>query len=290
MNSDYERIAAAIRFLDQHVDAQPSLDQLAEELGLSPFYLQRLFRRWAGVSPKRFLQFLTVEHAKKILEQSRSVLDAAFATGLSSPSRLHDHFVALEAVTPGEYKARGAGLVIRCGVLPSPFGLAFLAVTQRGVCALAFLAETGAAIREADRLRLFWPDAQVLEDPTATTVLAERIFAPGQAHQQPVNLLVKGTNFQIQVWKALLAIPAGRLCSYEQLARALGKPAAARAVGQAVAANPVAYLIPCHRVIRRVGALGGYHWGAVRKQALIAWEAGLASSMEQEQGDSLLAC
>lgn len=280
MNSDYERIAAAIRFLAQHVDAQPSLDPLAAELGLSPFHLQRLFRRWAGVSPQRFLEFLTVAHARKILEQSRRVLDPALTAGLSSPSRWHDQFVALEAVKPGEYKARGAGLVIRWGVHPSPFGPAFLAVTQRGVCALAFLAETSAAVREAERLRQFWPDAQVLEEPTATATLAERIFEPGLVNQLPVNLLVKGTDFQLQVWKALLAIPAGRLCAYEQVARALGRPAAARAVGQAVAANPVAWLIPCHRVIRRMGALGGYRWGTVRKQALIAWESGHASCRE----------
>lgn len=289
MNSDHERIAAAIRFLAQHVDAQPSLDQLAAELGISPFYLQRLFRRWAGVSPKRFLRFLTVEYAKKILDQSCSVLDAAFAAGLSGPSRLHDHFVALEAVTPGEYKARGADLVIRWGVHPSPFGPAFLAVTQWGVCALAFLAEASTAVREAERLRQFWPDAQVLEEPTATATLAERIFEPSLANQPPVNLLVKGTDFQLQVWKALLAIPTGRLCAYEQLARALGRPAAARAVGQAVAANPVAWLIPCHRVIRRRGALGGYRWGTVRKQALIAWEAGRASRWEPEPADNAAA-
>ncbi len=274
MNADYERIAAAIHFLDQNVDRQPGLEEVAAELNLSPFHLQRLFRRWAGVTPKRFLQFLTVEHAKQMLEQSRTLLDTSFDTGLSGPGRLHDHFVSMEAVSPGEYKTRGDGLSIRYGIHPSPFGSMFLATTERGICALSFPPDPGAELDEVERLKRFWSGAQVEEDRPATGVVANRVFDHRPDDGKPVHLLVKGTNFQIKVWRALLNIPQGMLCSYEQIARAVDKPGAARAVGGAVGANPVAYLIPCHRVVRGLGVIGGYRWGTIRKRALIAWEAG----------------
>ncbi|HXH02403.1 MAG TPA: methylated-DNA--[protein]-cysteine S-methyltransferase [Candidatus Competibacteraceae bacterium] len=270
MSDDYTRIEAAIRLLQGRVQEQPDLGWLAQQLHLSPYHLQRLFQRWAGVSPKRFLQFLTVEHAKRLLAESHSVLETSLAVGLSGPSRLHDHFVALEAVTPGEYKQGGAGLTLRYGVHDSPFGPIFLALSERGVCALEFLGgdEPEAALAELARQ---WPQARLLADASATAAVADRLFAgPPQA---PLTVQVRGSNFQIQVWKALLAIPPGQVTSYQELARALGRPGAARAVGQAVAANPVAYLIPCHRVIQAIGLPGGYRWGTPRKQALLAWEA-----------------
>lgn len=274
MIPDYERVEQAIRYLlENHLD-QPRLDDVAAAAGLSPHHLQRVFKRWAGVSPKRFLQFLTVEHAKRLLEESQSVLDAAFETGLSSPGRLHDHFVALEAVTPGEYKERGHGLSIRHGVHPSPFGAAFLAVTDRGICALSFLGgrDEEAGDRLAD-LRRQWPEATFSTRRAETRALAERVFAAGPGDAEPIRLLVQGTNFQVQVWKALLRIPPGAVTSYERVARAVGRPRAFRAVGAAVGQNPVSYLIPCHRVIRSMGLVGNYRWGEERKHALLAWEA-----------------
>ena len=271
MKSDYERIAAAIQFIERNIPNQPTLAEIASELGMSRFHFQRLFQRWAGVSPKRFLQFLTVEYAKQLLQQSRSVLDTTYDLGLSGPARLHDHFVALEAVTPGEYKNRGAGLKIRYGVHPSPFGSTFLAVTERGVCWLSFPPD-GSSQVELGALRRFWQGAEFLADEKGTGVVSEQIFNREENRDAPLTVLVKGTNFQINVWKALLRIPPGLLCSYHQIARAIGAPSASRAVGGAIAANSVGYLIPCHRVVRKVGAVGNYRWGDIRKRAVIAWE------------------
>lgn len=282
-NADYQRIAEAIQFLERHVSQQPSLEEVAAALKLSSFHCQRLFRRWAGVSPKRFLQFLTVEYAKGLLDQSQSVLNTAYATGLSGPARLHDHFISLEAVTPGEYKHKGHGLDIRYGVHPSPFGPMFLAVTQRGICALAFIADTHDVGRELAALEHNWNNATIHEDRVTTGTIAARVFASEVNSHRPLTLLVKGSNFQIQVWKALLAIPPGWLCSYQQIACLIDQPAAPRAVGQAVSANPVGYLIPCHRVIRGIGTLGGYRWGTTRKQALLAWEAAHAQAETIDQ-------
>ena len=272
MKSDYERIAAAIQFIERNVLNQPDLAKIAAELGISPFHFQRLFQRWAGVSPKRFLQFLTVEYAKQLLEQSKSVLDTSYELGLSGPARLHDHFVSLEAVTPGEYKKQGAGLRIRYGVHSSPFGSMFLAVTERGVCWLSFPLD-GSVQVELVSLQRFWQGAEFSADEEGTGSVAKRIFTHRENRDGPLTLLVKGTNFQINVWKALLRIPAGFLCSYDQVGHALGKPSASRAVGKALAVNPVGYLIPCHRVVRKLGTLGSYRWGNIRKRALIAWEA-----------------
>lgn len=278
MSSDYQRIETAIRFIEENAAEQPSLDQVAAAVGLSPFHFQRLFRRWAGISPKRFLQFVTVEHAKELLGNSNSVMETAFEVGLSSPARLHDHFVALEAVTPGEYKSGGGGVEIRHGVHDSPFGRAFVATTDRGICGLRFVDDDPA--ERVDWLRRVWPGARLIEDRRSTRAVAEHVFDRDPARHGAVQVLVKGTNFQVAVWKALLRIPPGRLVAYEQIARAIGRPAASRAVGSAVGANRISYLIPCHRVIRRSGALGGYAWGTLRKRAMIGWE----SSHEDRQG------
>lgn len=270
---DYERVGRAIRHLEERRAEQPSLDEVASVMGLSPHHCHRLFSRWVGTTPKRFLQFLTAEHAKRALRESRSVLDAAFDTGLTSPGRLHDLMVTLEAVSPGEYRAAGAGLEIRWGVHATPFGEALVGVTRRGICALEFLAEREPEEAVAE-LAASWPAAGVHHDPAATGSVMARLFPDLHARPEgPFHLLVRGTNFQVRVWQALLRIPLGAVISYGDLARRLGKPGAARAVGGAVGSNPVSYLIPCHRVVRAATGLGHYRWGAVRKHALLAWEA-----------------
>ena len=283
MSSDYFRVEQAIRFLDAAAPSQPTLGDVAAHVGLSEAHFQRLFTRWAGVSPKRFVQFQTVEHAKRLLRESRSVLGASWDAGLSGGGRLHDLFVSVEALTPGEYKRGGAGLEIAYGVHETPFGDAFIAATPRGVCAMSFL--PGDAAREegeraaAADLAAGWPAATRRADADATAPYAERIFAPlapavdGTAPRPaPLGLLLKGTNFQLQVWRALLRVPPGAVTTYEELAAAAGAPSAVRAVASAVARNAVAYLIPCHRVIRKTGAFGQYRWGAERKRAMLVWE------------------
>lgn len=265
MDRDYERVERAIRFVEAHAPEQPSLARVARHVGLGPHHLQRVFKRWAGLSPKRFLQFLTAEHAKRLLAESRPVLDTAFEVGLSGGGRLHDLLLAVEAVTPGEYKRRGEGLAIRWGIHPTPFGDCVVGVTGRGVCALSFLDDRDAPAE----LHESWPGAELREDPAATRDVARAIFA-GSDNEVPV--FVRGTNFQIRVWHALLRIPEGALTSYSDLARRLGRPTAARAVAGAVARNPVGYVIPCHRVLRRSGAVTGYRWGPTRKRAILARE------------------
>ncbi|ENY72220.1 ada regulatory protein [Aeromonas diversa CDC 2478-85] len=270
--SDYARIAAAIAFITSQVERQPSLDEIAAHVHLSPFHFQRLFSRWAGVTPKRYLQVLTLERAKVLLQESRPLLDVADTLGLSSGSRLYDHFVQLEAVTPGEYKQRGAGLTIAHAVHDTPFGRAFIALTPRGVCSFSF--QDGAEPDEAlIALGRTWPLAQLEEDLPRTQAVIDAMFDGAKTPDRPISLHVSGTNFQISVWKALLQIPPARVVSYAQVASAVGNPKAARAVGLAVGANPVALMIPCHRVIQQNGRLGGYHWGETRKQAIHAWEA-----------------
>jgi AraC family transcriptional regulator of adaptative response/methylated-DNA-[protein]-cysteine methyltransferase len=286
--SDYDRIAQAIRFLEQNHLRQPSLEEVAKSVYLSEFHFQRLFRRWVGISPKRFLQFLTVEHAKRRLDECRSVLDATYDAGLSSPGRLHDLFVTLEAVTPGEYKARGAGLRIAYGVHDTPFGPALLAATERGLSALHFVDDTDEAGAAVDELRQRWSSATVMEDARATEPLAERIFA-AEKSDAPIPLFVQGTNHQVRVWQALLRVPAGAMVSYEQLAAAAGRPDAVRAVAGAVARNQVGYVIPCHRVIRKLGVFGGYRWGPERKQAILGWEAARAFGADESDEGAALA-
>jgi AraC family transcriptional regulator, regulatory protein of adaptative response / methylated-DNA-[protein]-cysteine methyltransferase len=266
---DYRRIERAIRFIDAHVVDQPSLEEVAREIGLSPFHAQRLFTRWAGISPKRFLGLLTVGHAKAALQAGESVLDATYEVGLSGPSRLHDLFVTYEAMTPGEYKQQGSGLVIRYGVHPTPFGAALLLTTERGIAGLSFVDDSPQ--QAIDEARAAWPLSRLVEDHDATGARVARLF--DGAGGEPTRLLLRGTNFQVKVWSALLRVPAGRVVSYLDLASALGQPRAVRAVGNALAHNPVGFVVPCHRVIRATGALGDYRWGHVRRRALLAWEA-----------------
>ncbi|MFM4649879.1 bifunctional transcriptional activator/DNA repair enzyme AdaA [Aeromonas bivalvium] len=270
--SDYARIADAIRFIASQVERQPTLDEIAAHVHLSPFHFQRLFSRWAGVTPKRYLQVLTLERAKALLQESRPLLEVADTLGLSSGSRLYDHFVQLEAVTPGEYKQRGAGLVIDHGVHDTPFGKAFVALTPRGVCNFSFLDDQAPQAPLA-ALAQRWPEAELREAPSRTQEVIHTMFDGSKTPNRPISLHVSGTNFQISVWRALLAIPPAKVVSYAQVASAVGNPKAARAVGLAVGANPVALMIPCHRVIQQNGRLGGYHWGETRKQAIHAWEA-----------------
>ncbi|HAU4896928.1 methylated-DNA--[protein]-cysteine S-methyltransferase [Aeromonas hydrophila] len=270
--SDYARIADAIRFIASQVARQPTLDEIAAHVHLSPFHFQRLFSRWAGVTPKRYLQVLTLERAKALLQESRPLLEVADTLGLSSGSRLYDHFVQLEAVTPGEYKQRGAGLVIDHGVHDTPFGQAFVALTPRGVCNFSFLDDQTPKTPLA-ALAQHWPEAELRESPSRTQNVIHTMFDGSKKADRPVSLHVSGTNFQISVWRALLQIPPAKVVSYAQVASAVGNPKAARAVGLAVGANPVALMIPCHRVIQQNGKLGGYHWGETRKQAIHAWEA-----------------
>ena len=275
---DYERIACAIDFLRRNAERQPELSEVARRVHLSEHHFQRLFTRWAGVSPKRFLQFLTVEHAKARLAGSRSVLDLAAGVGLSGPGRLHDLFVTLEAMTPGEFRHGGGGLAIRYGWGESPFGRCLIATTARGICALRFT-DGGSRERAASELRDEWRNAGLQHDPGTIADLARRIFAPlGPRPARPLALLVKGTNFQIQVWRALISVPFGSVVTYGDIASRIGHDHAARAAGSAVGANPIAWLIPCHRVIRESGNLGDYRWGATRKAAILGWEAAHASA------------
>ncbi len=272
-NPDYKRIEQTILFLEQHAAEQPSLDEVSEHIGLSPFHFQRLFKRWAGVSPKRFLQYLTVESAKLRLLESASVLDTALDVGLSGPGRLHDLFVHVEAVTPGEFKQQGLGLELRYGFHPTPFGDCLAAVSARGLCNLYFIdADNMSATFAA--LQNSWPAATLTEDPATSRQIIQQIFSPAMTTKdKPVKLLLHGTNFQLKVWEALLRIPEGAVTSYGVIARAIGHPGASRAIGTAVGCNPIAYLIPCHRVLRAGGQIGGYRWGTVRKKAILALEA-----------------
>jgi AraC family transcriptional regulator of adaptative response/methylated-DNA-[protein]-cysteine methyltransferase len=273
MTSDYQRIGEAIRYLEAHFQEQPGLDEVAQHVGLSPYHFQRLFKRWAGISPKRFVQFLTVEYAKGLLEESHTVLDAAFEAGLSGPGRMHDLFVTVDAVTPGEFRAQGAGLRIDYGIHASPFGECLLAATERGVCGLSFITngDRGEVIADLQRR---WPEAELFENGESTRPMLDRIFPAAPGGQRHVTLFLRGTNFQIQVWQALLKIPPGFVCAYEDIARAVGRPpGAARAIGNAVGANPVSYIIPCHRVIQKMGVTGNYRWNPIRKKAMLAWEA-----------------
>jgi AraC family transcriptional regulator of adaptative response/methylated-DNA-[protein]-cysteine methyltransferase len=276
--SDYEVVERALRFIEASALEQPSLGELASEVGLSPHHFQRLFTRWAGVSPKRFLAYLTVDRAKRLLDQSWDLLSASHAVGLSGPGRLHDHFVSLDAVTPGEYKSGGAGLSLSHGCHETPFGRAWIAQSPRGIVALSF--DTGLGDRGTlEALRRDWPRAELVRDDARAGATLDAIFGPGPG--DALRISVRGTNFQVSVWEALLRIPEGQLRSYGQIAAALGRPGAARAVAGAVAANPIAYLIPCHRVIRSLGEIGGYRWGAARKRLILGWEAAHA-----EQGSA----
>lgn len=264
----YQTVAEAIRFVRGHAREQPSLEDIAEHVGLSAPHLQRVFSEWAGISPKRFLQFLTKEHAKALLRQSRDVLSAAVEAGLSGPGRLHDLMVSCEALTPGQVGALGEGLTIRFGFAPTPLGEIIAGITLRGVCHLRFVEGEQNAIAE---LRAEWPKAELVRDDAAVSRLAEQMFGEF-ARAKPLSVLLRGTNFQIKAWEALVRVPPGHAVSYRDLAALAHTPKAHRAVGTALAHNPIAVLVPCHRVIREGGDVGEYRWGSERKMALLAWE------------------
>jgi len=270
---DYQRVEKAITFLTTHALEQPDLSRVARATHMSEYHFQRVFTRWAGISPKRFLQFLTVEHAKQQLLDAKAVLDVTLDSGLSSPGRLHDLFVSADAVTPGEFKTRGVGVEISYGFHPSRFGTCLLGVTSRGVCWFSFLSnrDKRGAARE---LKAHWSGAIVSEQPEVTESVAAQIFSgiEGQTHR-PLGLLLLGTNFQIKVWQALLKIPVGSVTTYQAVGDMIGASHAARAIGSAVGQNAIGYLIPCHRVIRQTGLPGGYRWGEDRKRAILGWEA-----------------
>jgi AraC family transcriptional regulator of adaptative response/methylated-DNA-[protein]-cysteine methyltransferase len=270
--NDYERIARVIRYLDEHQAEQPDLAALAERTGLSPFHFHRLFSAWAGVTPKDFLQCITLARVKESLQAGKSILDSALDAGLSGPGRAHDLCVNLEAASPGEMKSGGAGWTLMAGFTETPFGTCLIAESPRGICHLAFVeSETKEAAWK--ELQENWPNARLQRDDAAAEKIAARIFARSPRRSRaPLRAFVRGTPFQFRVWRALLQIPAGQLTTYGRLAEALGNPKASRAVGSAVGANSLAYLIPCHRVIRETGVIGEYRWGRVRKRALVAWE------------------
>ncbi len=290
-SSTYQQVAAAIAFILQHRGQQPSLSTIAQQVGLSDHHFQRLFTRWAGISPKRFLKFLTIEHAKANISQSSSLSTLSSELGLSGPSRLHDLFVSIEGMSPGEFKAGGEGLKIYHGWHETLFGTVAIATTARGICSLQFwepeklesdnLADNKSNSEKPNNKNLWkgqlakvWPYAELIFDSRATQPLCDRIFSPiATQRAEPLTVLLKGTNFQLQVWRALLRIPPGALTTYQTIASMVDRPAAARAVGTAIGKNPIGYLIPCHRVIRASGELGGYRWGIDRKQAILGWEA-----------------
>ena len=269
-NINYQRIEQAIQFLSKNINHQPDLDDVARQVHLSPFHFQRIFTEWAGISPKKFLQFLTTEYLKTKLSETANVLEAANIVGLSSQSRVYDLFVTLEAVTPQEFKTSGEGIKIEYGIHETPLGTCLLATTQRGICSLTFINndDKQAALEE---LKNKWKNAQFIENQENTKGVVAQIF---DAHtpNRKFNLLIKGTNFQIKVWQALLKIPSGSVASYQTIAKAIDNPKAVQAVGSAIGANPIGYLIPCHRVIRKEGQIGEYHWGNARKQAIIGKE------------------
>lgn len=271
---DYEVVRRAVEYVSRHVRRQPEVEEIAAAAGVSARALTDLFRRWCGLTPKAFLQAVTLDRARRLVAEAPSVLDAALELGLSGPGRLHDLFVVHEAMSPGEWKAGGAGLLVRFGFHPSPFGLALAMATPRGLCGLAF-ADAGEEAAALADMRARWPNAAFVEDPAATAPLVARIFDPGAwKGDQPLRIVFIGTDFEIRVWETLLRIPMGRAATYSGIAGHVGRPKAARAVGAAVGRNPISFVVPCHRVIGKSGDLTGYHWGLTRKRAILGWEAG----------------
>ena len=275
---DYSRVAAAIEFLGENWRDHPSLEAVAAKVGLSPAHFQRLFTRWAGISPKQFVQAITLDNARAILRDSASVLDATYEVGLSGPGRLHDLFVSYEAMTPGDYKAGGEGLEIAYGFHDSPFGTAIAMATERGLSGIAFADDN-----DDDRDRALaemmarWPKATFVRDPSKTAPYVAQAFNPERwKADKPLKVVLIGNEFDVTVWRTLLRIPTGSMVSYSDVAHTIGNPRAVRAVGSAVGRNPIPFVVPCHRVMRKSGELGGYHWGLTRKQAIIGWESALA--------------
>jgi AraC family transcriptional regulator of adaptative response/methylated-DNA-[protein]-cysteine methyltransferase len=276
-SGDYGVVKDVIEYLTENWRDQPSLEAIAERIGMEPTRLQKLFTRWAGLSPKAFLQAITLDHARALLEQSATVLDTTYEVGLSGPGRLHDLFVTHEAVTPGLYRARGEGLTIRYGFHPSPFGRALVMTTEYGLAGLAFADDRQEAATLADMMGR-WPRAEYVEDQMATAPLALRVFDPRRwKPETPLRVVLIGSDFEIRVWETLLRIPLGRATTYSDVARHVERPTAARAVGAAVGKNPISFVVPCHRVLGRSGRLTGYHWGLTRKRAILGWEAGISA-------------
>ncbi len=272
--ADYDVVRRAIGHIRGHWREQPEIEAIAEAAGVTPTELHHLFRRWAGLTPKAFLQALTLDGARRLLRDSASVLDATYEVGLSGPGRLHDLFVTHEAMSPGEWKSGGEGLTIHFGFHPSPFGSALVMATERGLAGLAF-ADAGEEEAALADMRGRWPKAGYVADAARTAQIAQRIFDPSQWRpQQPLRVVLIGTDWEVRVWEALLQIPMGRLATYSGIAGKVCTPAAARAVGAAVGKNPIAFVVPCHRVIGKTGELTGYHWGITRKRAMLGWEAG----------------
>jgi AraC family transcriptional regulator, regulatory protein of adaptative response / methylated-DNA-[protein]-cysteine methyltransferase len=271
---DYDCVRRAIAFISQKWRAQPTVEAIADAVAVTPDELHHLFRRWAGLTPKAFMQALTLDHAKGLLRDSASILDAALESGLSGPGRLHDLFVTHEAMSPGEWKSGGAGLTLRYGFHPSPFGTAVIIASDRGLAGLAF-ADPGDEQAALIDLQLRWPRATCVEDQAATAPFAGRVFDPSQWRaEQPLRVVLIGTDFEVRVWETLLKIPMGRALCYSDIANRIAAPKASRAVGAAIGKNPISFVVPCHRALGKGGALTGYHWGLTRKQAMIGWEAG----------------
>jgi AraC family transcriptional regulator of adaptative response/methylated-DNA-[protein]-cysteine methyltransferase len=287
-NINYDRIEKAIQYLEENFQRQPELDEVAEKVHLSPFHFQRIFTDWAGISPKRFLQFLTVDYLKTKLEQSKNIVEAADAAGLSSQSRVYDLFTTLEAVTPQEYKLKGSGIRIEYGMHETPFGLCLIGVTERGICWLSFMISEADPKMELEKMKEHWHNSIFHQDQQLTLAFIEKIFPSPRPSDTPLpgergrgegklHVFVKGTNFQIKVWEALLKIPMGDVITYQGIAQQIQSPKAMQAVGSAVGSNHIAYLIPCHRVIRKDGILGEYRWSSARKKSIIGWEMAKAS-------------
>jgi AraC family transcriptional regulator of adaptative response/methylated-DNA-[protein]-cysteine methyltransferase len=272
--SDYDIVRRAIAYISQKWRDQPEVEAIAHAAGVTPDELHHLFRRWAGLTPKAFLQAITLDHARRLLRDSASVLDASFEVGLSGPGRLHDLFVTHEAMSPGEWKSGGEGVTISYGFHPSPFGLALVMTTERGLAGLAF-ADPGEERAALADMRGRWPKAVYVEDAARTAPIAKRIFDSGEWRpDRPLRVVLIGTDFEVRVWETLLGIPLGRATTYSDIANKLGKPKASRAVGAAVGKNPISFVVPCHRVLGRSGDITGYHWGLTRKRAMLGWEAG----------------
>jgi AraC family transcriptional regulator of adaptative response/methylated-DNA-[protein]-cysteine methyltransferase len=272
--ADYDVVRRAIGHIRGHWREQPEIEAIAEAAGVTPTELHHLFRRWAGLTPKAFLQALTLDGARQLLRDSASVLDATYEVGLSGPGRLHDLFVTHEAMSPGEWKSGGEGLTVFFGFHPSPFGSALLMATERGLAGLAF-ADPGEERAALADMKARWPRAAYVEDSARTAAIARRIFDSSQWQQdKPLRVVLIGTDWEVRVWEALMQIPMGRLTTYSDIASKIHKPAAARAVGAAVGKNPVSFVVPCHRVVGKSGDLTGYHWGITRKRAMLGWEAG----------------
>ncbi|WP_340159538.1 bifunctional helix-turn-helix domain-containing protein/methylated-DNA--[protein]-cysteine S-methyltransferase [uncultured Hoeflea sp.] len=276
---DYDLVRKTIERISLDFRAQPSLEEIASDIGVAPGRLQKTFSRWAGLTPKAFLQAVTLDHARRLLgHEGLPLLDASYELGLSGPGRLHDLFVTHEAMSPGDFKSGGAGLEIRYGYHPSPFGIALVMATERGLCGLAFAdpGEEAAALEDMGRR---WPGAVLRADQEATAGYVERVFSPAQWRaDQPLRIVMIGTDFQVRVWEALLRIPLGSAKTYSDVATEIGKPSASRAVGAAVGRNPISFVVPCHRALGKSGALTGYHWGITRKRAMLGWETGCVQS------------